>query len=90
MLLLLDPGSLEHNIHTEQAIDADARLLRLHHFHLHHGDQVRTDITAVNRARSRVTVSSTGYRVDLTDPLLEALVDGKDLTKDHMYTVGIS
>ena len=66
----------------------DTSALLLHHFHLHHGDEVRTEVTATDGAESPVSVTSDGYTVDLTDPILDGLVDGMDPSNDHKFTVG--
>ena len=82
-----DLENKEELIHTEPSINSKAKSLALHHFHLKQGDEVRTEITATNKAMTPVTSSSTGFKVDLTDPILVALVDGPDLSKDPMFTV---
>ena len=61
-----------------------------HHFHLHHGDFVRVDVTATNKADSSTSVTSNGVKIDLTEPKMSQLVDGGDLNDDLQYTVIIT
>ena len=61
-----------------------------HHFHLHHGDFVRVEVTATNKADSSTTVTSNGVKIDLTEPKMSQLVDGEDLNDDMQYTVIIA
>ena len=74
-------------IHKEMSMAGETSALLLHHFHLHHGDEVRTEVTATDGAESAVSVTSDGYTVDLTDPILDGLVDGLDSNKDPKFTV---
>ena len=74
-------------MHTEENIPGSAIQLQLNHLHFRHRDVVRTEMTAVNSAGGHTTIPSSGYKVDLTNPLMEALVDGTDLANDQMFTV---
>ncbi|XP_070573675.1 uncharacterized protein [Ptychodera flava] len=38
------------NIHDRESLPAGTRSIKWHHFHLHHGDNVYTEIEAVNKA----------------------------------------
>ena len=77
----------EELIHTEDDLNPEIKSLMLHHFQLRHGDQIRTIIRATNPARSSTAATSDGYTVDLTDPILDILTDGKDVSLDPVFTV---
>lgn len=48
-----------------------------HSLSFHHGDYVKVQVTAINRAGSSVTVTSDGMRVDHTPPILIKLTSLK-------------
>ena len=58
-----------------------------HHFHLHHGDFVRVEVTATNKAESSTPATSNGVKIDLTEPKMSKLVDGGDVKDDLQYMV---
>ena len=64
--------------------------MELHHFHLHHGDFVRVEVTATNGAEASTSATSDGFTVDLTDPSMLQLVDGLDLKHDKQYSVSVA
>ena len=82
-------GGNEIVIHTEENIDPSISSMVRHHFHLHHGDFVRVDVTSTNKADSTTSVTSDGLKIDLTEPKMSELVDGRDLANDMQYTVFI-
>ena len=79
--------SKESIIHSEKKIGSSVSALQLHHFHLHHGDFVRIDVSATNRAEASTVATSDGFTVDMTDPSVLQLVDGDDLNHNRQYTV---
>jgi len=76
-------------LHTETNLAPSVSSLERHHFHLQHGDFIRVDVTAINRAETNCSVTSDGVTVDLTDPKMLHLVDGDNLQHDIEYTVRI-
>ena len=56
-------------------------------FHLHDGDKVRVEVTATNNVDDSVHATSDGVTIDLTDPVLVALVDGDTVDTDLQSTV---
>ena len=78
--------SRESLIHTD-TVAPDTNALELHHFHLHHGDFVRIELTATNKAELTVSGTSDGLTVDLTEPIMLRLVDGDHLSRDLQFTV---
>ena len=86
--LITAAGSSELLLHTEGPLPESTTTLALHHFHLHHGDEVRSEIDVTNNALLTTTSTSDGFTVDLTDPIMESLVDGLDVNDDRQYTVG--
>ena len=89
MSLCLSGVETEKLIHTEADIAASSTSLSLHHFHLLHGDFVQMKLTATNNAEGKTSLRSDGFTVDLTDPILQHLVDGPTLSKDMQYTVSV-
>jgi len=83
----LGAGTTEAVIHTEKDILPTESSLTLHHFHLHHGDFVRVDVSATNRAGASTSETSDGFTVDMTDPNVLQLVDGADINEDKQFTV---
>ena len=77
-------------LHTEKNLAPSVSSLERHHFHLHHGDFVRVDVTSTNRAETSCSVTSDGVTVDLTDPKMLQLVDGDNLQHDKEYTVSVT
>lgn len=77
-------------IHEEAGLDQDSDSYLSHHFHLHHGDSVEVKVTATNNAEKSSSATSDGYIVDLTEPSMLALVDGKDVARDIHYTVSVT
>ena len=73
-------------LHTERQ-SPSVNMLELHHFHLHHGDKVRVNVTATNKAELSSSVTSDGFTVDLTKPKMLLLVDGDDPQHDLRFTV---
>ena len=82
----LDKVNEETLIHTEKR-SPSVNMLELHHFHLHHGDMVRVNVTATNNAELSSSASSDGFTVDLTKPKMLLLVDGDNPQHDLQYTV---
>ncbi|XP_070573717.1 uncharacterized protein [Ptychodera flava] len=78
------------NIHDRESLPAATRSIKWHHFHLHHGDYVYTEIEAVNKARSPTRIYSDGYTVDLTEPNFIFLGDGNITKVDQKYTSSTS
>ena len=79
--------SKEVVIHTEENIDPSISSTVRHHFHLHHGDFVRVDVTSTNKAESSTSATSNGLTYDFTEPQMSQLVDGDDLDQELEYTV---
>ena len=79
----------ESLMHTEKTA-VSVSMLELHHFHLHHGDFVRVNVTATNKAELSSSATSDGFTVDLTKPKMLLLVDGDDPQSDLQYTVSKS
>ncbi|XP_070573761.1 uncharacterized protein [Ptychodera flava] len=69
-------SQVPQSIHDKESLPAVTRSIKWHHFHLHHGDYVYTEIEAVNKARSPTRIYSDGYTVDLTEPEFIFLGDG--------------
>ena len=82
----LDKVNEETLIHTERR-SPSVNMLELHHFHLHHGDMVRINVTATNNAKLSSSATSNGFTVDLTKPKMLLLVDGDNPQHDLQYTV---
>ncbi|KAK2165039.1 hypothetical protein NP493_1368g00012 [Ridgeia piscesae] len=79
-------NSKESIIYATVKVDPSVNSMVRHHFHLHHGDFVRVDVTATNKAESSTSVTSNGVKIDLTEPKMSQLVDGGDLSDDMQYT----
>ena len=80
----------ESIIYTTENFDPSVNSMVRHHFHLHHGDFVRVEVTATNKADSSTPATSNGVKIDLTEPKMSQLVDGGDLNDDMQYTVIIT
>ena len=63
--------------------------LTVHHLHLHHGDRVRSSVTASNGAQNSVTAFSPGFILDLTPPIMHELSDGPVPGKNIHFSVRI-
>ena len=83
-------SSKEFVMYTNENVDASVNSMVRHHFHLHHGDFVRVEVTATNKADSATRATSDGLKIDLTEPKMSQLVDGGDLTNDIQFTVIIN
>jgi len=80
-------NSQEFVMYTNENVDASVNSMVRHHFHLHHGEFVRVEVTATNRADSSTGATSDGLKIDLTEPKMSQLVDGRDLSNDIQFTV---
>ena len=74
-------------IHIARLADPTIETLTQHHFHFHHKDEVRVELKVSNNADSPTKLSTTGFLVDLTEPVMGGLVDGVDINNDVQYTV---
>lgn len=77
-------------MYTNENVEPSVSSMVRHHFHLHHGDAVRVEVTAANKADSTTSATSDGLKIDLTQPKMSQLVDGGDLDDDMQYTVIIT
>ena len=80
-------NSEEFVIYTKENVQPSISSMVRHHFHLHHGDFVRVDVTSINKAESTTSATSDGLKIDLTEPTMSQLVDGGDVANDMQYTV---
>ena len=83
-------NSQEFVMYTNENVDASVNSMVRHHFHLHHGDFVRVEVTATNKADSSTGATSDGLKIDLTEPKMNQLVDGGDVNNDIQFTVVIN
>ena len=83
----LGADEVEELYHEENDIDTSVPNKALNHFHLHHADVVRSVITVTNGALLSTDATSDGFTVDLTDPIMDKLVDGHDVDNDARFTV---
>ncbi|XP_070573748.1 uncharacterized protein [Ptychodera flava] len=84
-----NPSQAE-NIYSRGSLPAETNSINWHHFHLHHGDYVYTEIEAVNKALTGTKVASTGFTVDLTEPIFNFIGDGDTLGVDRSYTESLT
>ena len=77
-------------LHTEKGISESTNASVLHHFHLKHGDIIRSEVVVTNQALLSTSSSSNKFTVDLTEPIMLDLVDGLDIKNDMKYTVCIN
>ncbi|CAH1258771.1 JAG1 [Branchiostoma lanceolatum] len=77
-------------IHPPQEVDSNTDHINWHHFHLHHGDTVAAQLTAINKAGSHVTVESDGFVVDTTPPVLHFLGDGPAAGMNKKFSSSLS
>ena len=80
------PDSVREVVHREE-LEPYRSTHTIYHLHLHHRDYVNILVMAENGARLTTHISSSGYLVDLTQPIIRHLNDGNDTTRDSMYTV---
>ena len=74
-------GAASELIFTEQISGAVNEFSR-NHFALSNGDRIAVEIEAVNGAGNSVTMTSNGYVIDLSPPLVSNIVDGLDVASD--------
>ena len=74
-------------MHTAKLDDPLLTSLSQHHFHLLHNDDVRVEVKVTNNAEGSSSVSTSGFVIDLTEPVMMALVDGDNIDEDMQYTV---
>ena len=64
----------------------NTELVRWLNFHLHHRDQIKSELLTTNGAKNELAVTTNGFVVDLTPPVLRYLRDGL-LNKDRDFQV---
>ncbi|XP_070573744.1 uncharacterized protein [Ptychodera flava] len=84
-----NPSEAE-NIYTRDSLPAETKSINWHHFHLKHGDYVYTEIEAINYALTGTKLASSGFTVDLTEPIFSFLGDGDKIGADTSYTESLT
>ncbi|XP_070574642.1 uncharacterized protein [Ptychodera flava] len=73
-------------IHDAESVSSSSNFINWHHFHLHEGDFVYVELEAINNALGGTDVSSDGFTIDITEPILYFLGDGSTPGIDRRFT----
>ncbi|XP_070573951.1 uncharacterized protein [Ptychodera flava] len=73
-------------IHESESVSSSSNFINWHHFHLREGDFVYVELDAINNALSGTDVSTDGIIIDLTEPVLYFVGDGRTPGIDQRFT----